>query len=319
MWWTRSQATSGRASSADRELVGATWRELRAEVTAALAGSGIANAENEARFMTEAASGASTAEWLEIAGAAAPWRAESRLRSMCARRLAGEPLQYALGSWSFRGLDLMVDARVLIPRPETEWLVEVALETAVGIGLRRVPRRPALDGPVRAHVADLGTGSGAIALALESALPEVEVWATDASVDALAVASANIAGCAATRVRLAEGGWYDALPRDLRGRISLIVSNPPYVAESEIAALPSEVIDHEPRRALVAGPTGLEALSAVIEGAAEWMAERSALVCEIAPPQAPAVVALVESAGFVAPVVVDDLAGRPRVLVATRG
>jgi release factor glutamine methyltransferase len=182
-----------------------------------------------------------------------------------------------------------------------------------------VPRRPKLDGPVRAHAADLGTGSGAIALALESALPEVEVWATDASADALAVASANIAGCAATRVRLAAGRWFDALPRDRRGRFSLIVSNPPYIAESEIDTLPGEVIDHEPRDALVAGRTGLEALSQVIEGAPDWMAERSALVCEIAPTQAASVVALAESAGFVEPFVVDDLAGRPRVLVATRG
>ncbi len=113
---------------------------------------------------------------------------------MCARRLRGEPLQYVLGAWSFRGLDLMVDRRVLIPRPETEWVVEIALEEAERIGLRRTGRRPTFDAEIAATVVDLGTGSGAIALALEAALPDVEVWATDASDDALAVASANIAG-----------------------------------------------------------------------------------------------------------------------------
>jgi release factor glutamine methyltransferase len=133
------------------------------------------------------------------------------------------------------------------------------------------------------------------------------------------VASANIAGCAATRVRVSEGSWFEALPRDCRGRLSLIVSNPPYVAESEIDALPSEVIEHEPRDALVAGPTGLEALRHVIAGAPDWMAERSALVCEIAPTQAASVLDLARKAGFVEPFVVDDLVGRPRVLVATRG
>ena len=131
---------------------------------------------------------------------------------MCARRLQGEPLQYVLGAWSFRGLDLMVDRRVLIPRPETEWVVETALEEAERIGLRRTGRRPTFDAEIAATAVDLGTGSGAIALALEAALPAVEVWATDSSVEALAVATANIAGNGATRVRVAAGRWFAALP-----------------------------------------------------------------------------------------------------------
>ncbi len=115
-------------------------------------------------------------------------------------------------------------------------------------------------------VADLGTGSGAIALALARELPDAEVWATDASDDALAVARANVAGVgsAATRVRVANGSWFDALPDELRGTLRVVVSNPPYVAEHEVADLPLDVAEWEPRAALVSGPTGYEALEALI-------------------------------------------------------
>jgi release factor glutamine methyltransferase len=296
----------------------ATWRALRSEIASTLAAGGIENAATEARFMVEEASGYGASEWREVLDVDAPTRAEVRLFDMCARRLQGEPLQYVLGAWSFRGLDLMVDRRVLIPRPETEWVVEVALEEAERLGLRRTRRRPTFDGDVAATVVDLGTGSGAIALALEAALPEVEVWATDASADALAVASANIAGNGATRVRVGNGRWFAALPARVRGRIALIVSNPPYIARAEVSDLPSEVADYEPHDALVAGDTGLEALTHVIAAAPEWLAPRAALVCEVAPHQAEAVVALAGAAGFRDAFVRPDLTGRPRVLVARR-
>jgi release factor glutamine methyltransferase len=241
----------------------------------------------------------------------------ARLRSVQERREAGEPLAYVLGAWSFRGLDLLVDPRVLIPRPETEVVVEVALAEAERAGLRRGRRGPRLDdAPPPAFVADLGTGSGAIALALEAELPDVEVWATDASPDALAVARANIAGCAAVGVRVALGSWFDALPAALRGRLSLVVSNPPYVAESERRQLPDEVAAHEPPTALFAGPTGLEALEVVVDGALGWLAPRGALVCELAPHQAEAVSARALERGYGAVEVLPDLSGRPRVLVA---
>src|SRR5262245_30143720 len=269
--------------------------------------------------MVEEASGSTPSEWAEVATMPVPARRDAGLRAMCERRVRGEPLQYALGAWSFRGLDLMVDARVLIPRPETEWVVEVALEEAERLGLRRVTKRPAYDVATRAVIADLGTGSGAIALALEAALPEVAVWATDASDDALTVASANIAGAAATRVRIAAGSWFEALPLELRGELTLIVSNPPYIAEHEHATLPSDVRDHEPRAALVPGPSGLEALSHLVAGAPRWLAAPGTLVCEIAPHQADALTAAARAAGFDDAFVRDDLAGRPRVLVARRG
>ena len=285
----------------------------------ALADGGVEHARTEARLLVEEVSGYRGAEWSDVASQAVSERSEIRLRGLCERRLRGEPLQYVLGSWGFRGLDLMVDARVLIPRPETEWVVEVALAEAERVGLRRVLRRPALDAATRAVVADLGTGSGAIALALEQALPDTEVWATDASEDALAVASANAAGCGATRVRLASGSWFDALPGPLRGRLALVVSNPPYIAEGEVSTLPAEVVDHEPRRALVSGPTGMEAIRHLVAAAPSWLAERSVLVCEIAPHQAEAATELAVRAGFSGVFVRSDLARRPRVLVARRG
>ena len=188
-------------------------------------------------------------------------RAVARLDAMVARRLEGEPLQYVLGHWSFRTLDLLVDRRVLIPRPETEHLVEVALSVA-----------RATTGPLT--IADLGTGSGAIAMALAAELfpRPLTVWATDASDDALDVARANLAGMgrAAVAVRMEAGSWYDALPPDLAGHLDLVVSNPPYVGTAE--DLDERVRAWEPADALLAGADGLDALREVIAGAPRWLA-----------------------------------------------
>jgi release factor glutamine methyltransferase len=289
-----------------------SWRARRREVAVRLADAGIVAAEAEARFLVERAS------WLEIADEEPLPRAEQRLREMVDRRVAGEPLQYVLGAWSFRGLDLMLDSRVLIPRPETETVVEIALEEAVRLGLRRTRRRLALvEDHSSAVVADLGTGSGAIALALAAELPDVEVWATDLSEDALAVARANVAGCAATRVRIAPAGsWFDALPASLRGELRLLVSNPPYVAEREVVALPDEVSAYEPRGALVAGPAGTEAIHELLAGARAWVAPGGTVVLEIAPHQADEVAGSARALGYAESFVRDDLAGRPRALVA---
>jgi release factor glutamine methyltransferase len=145
------------------------------------------------------------------------------------------------------------------------------------------------------------------------------VWATDRSADALAVARANLAGVsgrAATRVRLAEGSWFDALPPMLKGQFDLIVSNPPYIAEREIADLDPQVVQWEPRDALVAGATGLEDIEVIIESAPAWLTRPGALVVEIAPSQAQTVQGLAYEAGFTAAEVLPDLLGRARVLVA---
>jgi len=297
-----------------------SWRVLRSDIVRELTDAGIVPAEAEARFIVERASGYDADDWLEIADAAPTPRAQARAEEMAKRRVAGEPLQYVLGAWSFRGLDLLVDPRVLIPRPETEHVVEVALEEAARLGLRRSRRRLSLVEPKpAAFVADLGTGSGAIAIALESELPDVEVWATDMSEDALTVARANVAGCAAARVRIAPAGsWFAALPGEMRGELRLIVSNPPYVAEHEVAALPDEIARYEPHVALVAGPEGTEAIVALLADAFEWLAAEGVFVCELAPHQAEAMRARAEKIGYVEVAIRRDLSGRPRVLVARR-
>lgn len=227
---------------------------------------------------------------------------QKRFDAMVERRRAGEPLQYVLGRWGFRSLDLLVDRRVLIPRPETEWVVEQAL--------RRLPD----DRPVT--VLDLGTGSGAIGLSIAVERLGARVVATDASPAALAVARANLAGVgrAATRVSLQEGAWFGAVPDVLRGEVDLVVSNPPYVALSD--PLPPEVADWEPREALVPGPTGLEALAVIVPGAVEWLRPGGWLVCEIGETQGDAVRRL--AGGYADVDVLPDLTGRDRVLVARR-
>ncbi|MEA2843311.1 MAG: release factor glutamine methyltransferase [Actinomycetota bacterium] len=267
---------------------------------------------DEAWFVGEEASGWDRAELVRRFDEPAPERLAAYAESMVDRRVAGEPLQYVLGRWGFRGLDLMVDRRVLIPRPETETVVDVALDE-----LRRTFAAAGDRAAGPPFVVDLGTGSGAIALAVATEVADALVWATDVSDDALAVARANLAGSGSAvgpRVRLATGRWFEALPDALRGRVDLIVSNPPYVAEGE--ALPPEVAEWEPRPALVAGSTGLEAIGEVVGGARGWLARPGALVVEVAPHQAEAAAAMARETGLVDVEVRDDLAGRPRVLVA---
>ena len=265
---------------------------------------------NEARWMVEEASG----ERFGSAVGAPAEKARLRMADMVGRRLAGEPLQYVLGSWGFRRLELMVDRRVLIPRPETEQVVEAALG--------ELDRLLGADGPGPgggATVADLGTGSGAIALSIARERTGVEVWATDPSPDALAVARANLsglAGFAATRVRMVEGDWWDALPGDLRRRIDLVVSNPPYISTSEMDGLDRSVLDWEPRAALEAGPVGTEALGYLIASAPDWLRAGGSLVLEMAPHQAGPLSEAARGAGFAEVAVMPDLAGRPRGLIA---
>jgi len=414
----------------------------------------------------------SEARWITEEAASGPWpscldepvssRAAAYFDSMVTRRAAGEPLQYVLGRWSFRQLELVVDRRVLIPRPETEQVVEVALAelaalveagprvaagprvsagpaapagsggsggpaapagsglaepavpagsglesglaggpagrsvaagsagmsaTAGGSGLESgLPGGPAAPaersaaaersapagsgpgepagmsaaagsagmsaaagaesrsaaGPVISAravgasdavisvgaaapasgagpvVVDLGTGSGAIALSIAAEGHPAEVWATDASADALAIARANLVGLGGFRaatVRLVQGWWWDALPVSLVGRISLVVSNPPYVSTAEMSALPPVVADWEPGGALHGGLHGLDAIEVIVAGAPEWLARPGVLVVELAPHQASAAVALARAAGFREIRVVKDLAGRDRTLV----
>ncbi len=164
-------------------------------------------------------------------------------------------------------------------------------------------------------IVDLGTGSGAIALAVAAERPDAEVWATDNSADALAVAAANLAG---TGIRLRRGSWWSALPDELRGALDLAVANPPYVSVGEMGSLDPVVASWEPRSALEAGPDGLEAVAAVIQGAPGWLAPDGIVVVEIAPHQAADARRLAAEAGLGDVEVHPDLAGRDRAILAHR-
>lgn len=297
-----------------------TWRAVRTEVETRLVDVVGDAAEAEARWMLLDAAGCSAGELLVLQDEVAPTLARNRLDAMVERRRGGEPLQYVLGSWSFRGIDLMVDPRVLIPRPETEVVGQVAIDEMVALGARAGRADPWSAGVTTFSVADLGTGSGALALALAAELPDAAVWAGDVSEAALAVARANLAsiGTAATRVRLVHGDWFSALPLELRGALRLVVSNPPYVSAAEHADLASEVRAHEPYGALVSGESGLEAVEHLIAAAPEWLEPAGVLVLEIAPHQAGAAVASARAAGYATVEVRPDLSGRDRALVARR-
>jgi len=285
-------------SGAEGGAINPTWRTLRARVEDEV-GSVV-----DARRILERASGHTAAEMVIRGGDPVPARALSFVEAMVARRRGGEPLQYVLGQWGFRSLELIVDSRVLIPRPETETVVDAAIEELGRLGT---------GSPL---AADLGTGSGAIAISLAVEVPRLRVWATDLSADALAVARANLAGAGsrvAPRVLMASGHWFEALPPDVAGHLDLVVSNPPYVAEGE--GLPDEVAQWEPAQALVAGPTGLEAVAEIVGAAPLWLSRPGALVMEIAPHQAEEAAGLARRAGFAHVEVRADLADRPRTLV----
>jgi release factor glutamine methyltransferase len=230
-------------------------------------------------------------------------RGVARFDAMVARRAAGEPLQYVLGRWGFRTLDLLVDARVLIPRPETEVVAGLAIDAA-----------SRCSGPL---VADLGTGSGAIALSVAVECADAQVLAADVSADAIAVARANLAGIgrAATRVSLHRGSWFAALPVEAEARIDVLVANPPYVGDHE--ELPSVVADWEPASALRAGPDGLDDVRHIVDDAPRWLAPEGKLVLEMAPAQTATVAQWCADLGFEASIH-KDLAGRDRAVVAER-
>lgn len=296
-----------------------TWSQLHERGVARLqeAASCHLNPETASRRMLAEVSGCEASELLSRWHEPALRGAAARYEQMLQRLLAGEPLQYVLGSWGFRCLDLFLDNRVLIPRPETEIVVEVALQE---LALQELAARSA----PRLLVADLGCGSGAIGLSLAAECPNAEVVCTDISADALAVTRANLAGIgtAGMRVRLAQGSWYEALETSatskgaLKGALDLIVSNPPYIADHE--QLPEIVADHEPANALYAGPVGTEAILSLLSGAPKWLAPGGSIVCEIAPHQAEAAANAAQANGLTDTKILPDLANKPRVLRACR-
>ena len=278
-----------------------SWREMLATTVQQLG-----NAQ-EARWLCEHASGMDASEFSAEQDQLVTVACAKSLDSMVRNRLSGVPLQYVMKRWAFRHLDVMVDERVLIPRPETEQVVQTALDIARKIGSN-----------VALRVVDLGTGSGVIGLsmAFELGADAAHVWLTDASVDALDVARANMVGIgrAAANVRVAHGSWWNALPQDIAGQIDIAICNPPYIAYADGEVAP-DVHLYEPHAALYAHDNGLADLRTVIEGAATWLKKSGWLVLEIGYQQGTDVLAMMTASGLIDAEIKKDLSGRDRIAV----
>lgn len=271
----------------------ASVREALTSAVDALAAAGVETPRLDAEVLLAEATGWTRARLAAEPGAGVPAADGVRFGEMVRRRLRREPVAYIVGRKGFRSLELTVDPGVLVPRPESELLVELALE-----------RRP------RA-VLDVGTGSGAIALAIADELPGCDVEASDTSARALAVARRNAERLGlADRVRFHQG----TLPAGPE-RFELIVANLPYVAQPDWEGLPPEVREWEPREALLAGADGLDAIRALL---AEPRFRPRAVALEVGAGQAPAVAALMREAGLGSVEMRRDLAGIERVVVGER-
>ena len=282
-----------------------TWREMVKRTQDEV------GERNIAQWLCEHASGCDADVFGDILDELVSERSAQHLHSMLARYAKGEPLQYVMGRWAFRRLDLLVDSRVLIPRPETELLVEHVTRYALQ-KIRDVGRG--------VTIADLGTGSGAVGLSVLHELPfeSAEVWMTDVSEDALHVARANAAGVGRNAVGalFGHGSWYQALPADLQGSLDAIVSNPPYIATGD-PLVGESVLKWEPHSALFAGKDGLNDLRVVVSGATDWLVPGGLLAVEMGFTQATVVSQLFESAGFKNVSVHKDLAGLDRFVTGT--
>ena len=245
-------------------------REVLRRAAAALSGS-VDAPDVDAEVLLGHVLGKTRAEL--FAGAELSGAQRHELDALLKRRCAGEPLQYLTGHQAFRRLDLLVGPGVLVPRPETEMVVEAALRRIDGVG-----------DPV---VVDVGTGSGAIALSIAAERPDAVVWATEISPAAAAWARRNLERARPTApVTILEGDLLAPLPADLLGGVDLVVANPPYLSEAQLRAAAPDVRDHEPVVALVSGPTGLEVPDRVVDEAWAWLRPGGWLVLETWPGQA---------------------------------
>ena len=269
----------------------------------ALEASGNDNARSEACWMLE--------ELLEVSAAGLstrlqepmPERIAQTFREQIRRRASGEPLQYVIGNVDFFNVRLEVGPGVLIPRPETEELVEFVVETL-------------FNGASPNSICDVCTGSGAIALALATAFSNAHVWGTDISREALAWAERNLLRLALGNVTFLQGDLFAPLPRE--ARFELITANPPYVSASAYEGLENVIKDYEPRLALAAADEGLALLKRIVKEAWNWLLPKGWLVCEIGDDQGDAMKELLENEGYEDISIRQDMAHRDRMAVGRK-
>jgi len=287
-------------------------REALAEGSAALKAGGIESPPLNASLLLAHVLNTSRTALLAKGTDAVTDDALAAFRALIQRRLNGECAAYILGKKEFRGLEFLVNKSVLVPRPETETLVETAINT---LNKKKAEAE-------NINVLDLCTGSGAIAVSIKSEIPEAQVWATDISDKALETAKTNAARLLqGGAVLFYQGDLFDALPeyappKNTRSAVkfSVIVSNPPYIPTEEIKTLAAEV-QNEPLIALDGGHTGLEIINKIIEGAPNYLVKNGALIMETAgEKQTEKIAALLEKRGFTNINIYKDLSGQERVI-----
>ena len=295
----RANAPTTRSSSTP--AAGPTVAALLEAITARLAGAGIDSPRAEARWLLRDVLDRSSAQLVQGAADVPDADQVAELEHLAGRRATREPLQLVLGVMGFRGHDLIVRPGVFVPRPETELLVEHSLERL----------------PAGAVVVEPCTGSGAVACAIAAERPDTHVTATDVEADAVALAAHNAVRLGVT-IDVRRGDLLDPVPCPLRGRVDLLVCNPPYLAADEVADLPPEVAGWDPRAALVAGPTGHEVSDRLIALAAPWLRSGGRLLLELDERRVGQVADRALAAGLRDADALVDLTGRVRYLTAQR-
>tara|TARA_Y100000768_G_C23985841_1_gene688782 strand:+ start:2862 stop:4370 length:1509 start_codon:yes stop_codon:yes gene_type:complete len=286
-----------------------TLAQLHREVLERLRAAHIGDAELSARRILEETTGVDVGQFPAEESRLMNQRMVARTDALTARRAAGEPLQYVIGSWDFRYLDLAVDRRALIPRPETEEVVGRAVEILTSKG-------QSLGG--KALIADLGTGTGAIALSIAQEVPDAHLHATDISDEALSLARSNLAGLgrAAARVQLHEGDWLNALPEGLKGQLDMVISNPPYISSDH--QLPAVVGEWEPSDALFGGEDGFRHLDLLVREGRQWLRPGGWLILECGSDQGVRLENLLTARGYCETEINLDMSGKQRFVTARR-
>ena len=279
-----------------------TFDQLMAEGAAALEEAGIVNARLESRWLLAHVTGHQSSELIIRGQDNVPEEAVGAFRNRVSRRAGREPIQHILGTTEFYGLEFLTDARALIPRPDSEIVVEATLG-------QLAPNEPA-------RIADLGAGSGCLLAAILANRPLASGTGVEASAEAASLARENLLRLGlSARADVHEGRW-----SDWQGwsDVDLIISNPPYIPSGDLAGLMPEVRDHDPAAALDGGPDGLVAYREIVRIGAAAMKPGAWLVFEIGHDQAEAVIALLDAAGFQSVSLFRDLGGNDRAIIAKR-